>query len=97
MSAAPKESPPPSSGGLASVLQSNVASTLAWLFTLSVAAWLAYDIRLFAIRTFGTVIHEVRHMSCSHPLRLGLPPPAHAPPQSIEHGYACAHASRGAV
>jgi len=58
MSAAPKESPPPSSGGLASVLQSNVASTLAWLFTLSVAAWLAYDIRLFAIRTFGTVIHE---------------------------------------
>eukprot|EP00912_Choanoflagellata_sp_UC4_P001252 UC4_evm1s779 len=33
-------------------------SKLLWLALFSVCAWYAYDIRLFAIRTYGTVIHE---------------------------------------
>ena len=39
-------------------LQMKIASTAAWVLVMLYASWMAYDIRLYAIRVYGTVIHE---------------------------------------
>ena len=44
--------------GVAEILRSEVLGVAVWLAVMLYAGHLAYDIRLYAIRGFGTVIHE---------------------------------------